>query len=180
MMEFTGKIKEMYREMDGRYVLSLHIEQEPRGIDNLVDKRLRISIGEYKQKRSLNANSYFHVLCDRLRQMYGMSMAQMKNHLIADYGQIMYLEDGEPLIYKTNAPPEFVYNLEEPHMLLVKTSIERDRNVYFYRVYRGSHTYDTAEMARLIDGTIEECKEQGIETMTPAQIERMVKAWQPT
>jgi hypothetical protein len=108
-----------------------------------------------------------------------MSMARCKNHLIADYGQIMYLEDGVPLIYKTNAPPEYIAELEEPHLLLVKTEIEKGKEVYFYRMYRGSHTYNTAEMSRLIDGTIEECKAQGIETLTPEQIERMLSAWQP-
>ena len=108
-----------------------------------------------------------------------MSMAQMKNHLIADYGQVMYLEDGVPLIYKTNAPPEYVYNLEEPHLLLVKTTEENGKEVYFYRMYRGSHTYNTKEMSQLISGTVEECKQQGIETMTSAELERMLSAWQP-
>ena len=32
---------------------------------------------------------------------------------------------------------------------------------------------------RLISGTVEECKAQGIETLTPEQIERMLSAWQP-
>ena len=30
---------------------------------------------------------------------------------------------------------------------------------------RGSHTYDSKEMSRLIDGTVSEAKELGIETM---------------
>lgn len=180
-MDYTGTIKDMYRGMDGKFTISLSIEEEPGDIEALTDKRLKIRITEYKLKRSLNANAYFHALCDKLRMRMHppMSMAQMKNHLIADYGQVMYLEDGVPLIYKTNAPPEYVYNLEEPHLLLVKTTIENEKEVYFYRMYRGSHTYNTAEMAKLIDGTVEECKAQGIETMTPENIERMLSAWQP-
>ena len=180
-MDYTGQIKDMYRGMDGKFTISLYIEEEPGNIEPLTDKRLKIRITEYKLKRSLNANAYFHALCDKLRMRMHppLSMAQIKNHLIADYGQVMYLEDGVPLIYKTNAPPEYVYNLEEPHLLLVKTEIEREKEVYFYRMYRGSHTYNTAEMAKLIDGTVEECKAQGIETMTPAELERMLSAWQP-
>ena len=180
-MDYTGTIKDMYRGMDGKFTISLSIEEEPGDIEKLKDKRLRIKIDEYKLKRSLSANAYFHSLADKLRNRMHppMSMAQMKNHLIADYGQVMYLEDGVPLIYKTNAPPEYVYNLEEPHLLLVKTEIERGKEVYFYRMYRGSHTYNTAEMSRLIDGTVEECNAQGIETMTSAELERMLSAWQP-
>ena len=178
-MDYTGTIRDMFRGMDGKFTVSLNIEEEPGDIEKLKDKRLRIKITEYKQKRSLNANAYFHVLCDKLRQKLRMSMARCKNHLIADYGQIMYLEDGVPLIYKTNAPPEYVYNLEEPHLLLVKTTEENGKEVYFYRMYRGSHTYTTLEMSKLISGTVDECKQQGIETMTPNEIERMLSAWQP-
>lgn len=180
-MDYTGTIRDLFRGMDGKFTISLNIEEEPGDIESLTDKRLKIRITEYKLKRSLNANAYFHALCDKLRMRMHppMSMAQIKNHLIADYGQIQYLEEGVPLIYKTNAPPEYVYNLEEPHLLLVKTEIERGKEVYFYRMYRGSHTYNTAEMSRLIDGTVEECKAQGIETMTPDQIERMLSSWKP-
>ena len=58
------------------------------------------------KKRSLDSNAYFHVLCDKLRQKLGISMARCKNHLIADYGQILYLDD-QPMIYKTNAPEDY-------------------------------------------------------------------------
>ena len=49
-----------------------------------------------------------------------------------------------------------------------------------YRVYlllRGSHTYNTAEMSSLIDGTVQDAKEQGIETATPDELERMKQQW---
>ena len=132
----------------------------------------------HKEKRSLDSNSYFHKLCDLLRQKLGISMARCKNQLITDYGQIMYLEDGVPLIYKTNAPPEYTQELEEPHLKLVKTSVENDKEVYFYRMYRGSSTYNTAEMSQLIAGTVADCKDQGIETATPAEIAHMQELWE--
>ena len=133
---------------------------------------------EKRQKRSLDSNSYFHVLVDKLRQKLGISMARCKNHLIADYGQIMTLDDDTPLIYKTNAPPEFIYEQEEPHMWLVKVAEENGKKVYFYRMYRGSHSYDSKEMYQLIQGTIEECKEQGIETATPRELAEMQRLWE--
>ena len=132
----------------------------------------------HKEKRSLDSNSYFHKLCDLLRQKLGISMARCKNQLITDYGQIMYLKDGVPLIYKTNAPPEYTQELEEPHLKLVKTSVENDKEVYFYRMYRGSSTYSTAEMSQLIAGTVADCKDQGIETATPEQIAHMQELWE--
>lgn len=128
------------------------------------------------KKRSLDSNAYFHVLCDKLRQKLGISMARCKNHLIADYGQIFYVED-EPMVYKTNAPEEYMMELETIHTKCVKVTQENGKDVFFYRVYRGSHTYNTAEMAALIKGTVEECKQQGIETATPNQLEEMQRLW---
>ena len=42
---------------------------------------------------------------------------------------------------------------------------------------RGSHTFDSAEMSRLITATVDEAKELGIETMTPDEIARMNALW---
>jgi len=130
-----------------------------------------------KKKRSLNANSYFHALCDKLRQKLNMSMACCKNHLITSYGQIEYI-DGEQMIYKTNAPVEYMQELESVHSSCVKIAEENGKEVYFYRLYRGSHTYNTAEMSKLINGTVEECKAQGIETETPDKIREMLALWE--
>ena len=45
------------------------------------------------------------------------------------------------------------------------------------RAYYGSSTYNTKQMSRLIDWVIEECKEQGIETMTPEELARLKEDW---
>ena len=141
------------------------------------DRKKIWDLTEHKEKRSLDSNSYFHVLCDKLRQALGISMARCKNHLIADYGQIEYIDD-EPIIYKTNAPEDKMMELETLHTKCVKVTEENGHKIYFYRVYRGSHTYNTAEMARLIDGTVQECRQQGIETATPDQIAQMAALWE--
>lgn len=143
------------------------------------DRAKKWDLSEHKEhrKRSLDSNAYFHVLADKLRQKLGISMARCKNHLIADYGQILYLGD-EPMIYKTNAPEDYMMELETLHTKCVKVTTENGREVFFYRVYRGSHEYNTEEMAKLINGTVEECKAQGIETATPEELARMQALWE--
>ncbi|WP_185752662.1 hypothetical protein [Butyrivibrio sp. AE2032] len=42
---------------------------------------------------------------------------------------------------------------------------------------RGSHTYNTVEMARLIDGVIGEAKELDIETITVTERDKMLEQW---
>ena len=134
-------------------------------VDELVD----VEIKKHREKRSLNANSYFHVLCDKLRKALGISLAACKNNLITSYGQIEYVDD-LPLTYGTKAPPEYSRELEEIHMKLFRAEPD---GWNWYVVYRGSHTYNTQEMAQLIDGTIEECKLQDIETLTPEELARL-------
>lgn len=135
-------------------------------------------ITEHKEKRSLDSNAYFHVLCDKLRKKLGISMARCKNNLIADYGQIQYIDEGEPMIYKTNAPEDYMLELETIHTKCVKVTEEKGKPVFFYRIYRGSSTYDSAEMAALIRGTVEECKAQDIPTATPDELAHMQKLWE--
>ena len=46
-----------------------------------------------------------------------------------------------------------------------------------YAMIKGSSEYDTGEMSRFIDGVISECKELGIQTMTPDEIEELKQKW---
>lgn len=48
------------------------------------------------------------------------------------------------------------------------------------RAYYGSSTYNTKRMSRLIDMIVEDCKELGIETLTPQQLDAMKERWKCT
>ena len=45
------------------------------------------------------------------------------------------------------------------------------------RCYYGSSVYNTKQMARLIDDVVSDCKEMGIETKPPEEIDRLVSLW---
>lgn len=105
-------------------------------------------------------------------------MACCKNHLIADYGQVMYLDEDTPLIYKTNAPEDYMMELETIHTKCIKITEENGKPVYFYRVYRGSSTYNSIEMNALIKGTVAECEACGIPTATPEEMAHMAMLWE--
>lgn len=135
------------------------------------NKDLDIVVKEYKEKRGDQANKYFHKLCDLLRQKLGISFMACKNHLITSYGQIEYLPNGESAVIKTNIEPSVVQEWEFIHLQLIRVTDEAN----FYRVYRPSHELNSAEFAQLIRGTVEECKAQGIETLTPGELEKMLK-----
>ncbi len=145
-----------------------------------VDKNAmyELSLHHEKRHRSLDANAYFHKLCTLLAQKQNppISMIRCKNMMIADYGQPEYIDD-ELVVIKSNLPPEKMCGVEYLHTSCVKISEENGKEVYFYKVFRGTHTYNTAEMAKLIDGTVQECKQVGIETLPPDEIARMNVLW---
>jgi hypothetical protein len=140
---------------------------------------LDIKAVKHRKKRSLDANAYFHVLVGKLADALRTSKAECKNELICLYGQPELL-DGEQLVYTTKAPPEYMNKQELLHTICSRVSYdENGEKLYTYNIYRGTHTYDSREMAILIDGTVSECKEQGIETIPPKDLEKMLKEWKP-
>lgn len=145
-----------------------------------MDKDAVWDIEPHKERkgRSLNANSYFHVLVQKLAQAQQppVSLAKCKNMMISAYGQPEYI-DGQQAIIKSNVPQEKMQEIEYLHTALVKVSEENGKEVYFYRIYRGSHTYNSAEMQKLIAGTVQECEQVGIETATPAEVQKMIEVW---
>lgn len=158
------------------FILSLQVDSVD---ESLMGKDLSIEIKPYKKKRSLNANSYFHVLCTRLAEANETSINEMKNLLIADYGQFKFTDDGTEIqtLY-LRADVDYL-KLKEPH--LVPTGQEMvDGGVLYYKYYimRGSHTYDSAEMSRLIRGASNECKEVGIQTLDDIEMERIIARWE--
>lgn len=175
MLNLKGKLQSIHIDYASKKpIVTFLLENDCLGIENLKDSLLDIKVKKHKETRSLDSNAYFHLLVDKLADKLGLGRTYLKNRLISDYGQIQYVEDGVPFIYKTNAPPDAIHNLEYIHLWLIKIGEDK---AYWYKGYRGSHTYNTTEMARLIRGTIEECKEQGIETATPEELERMQKLW---
>ena len=174
-MDLTGRFVGLTRDFEtGKPCMIFRVNEDLHGVEHISGKDLKIKVTKVTNPRSLDANAYFHVLCDKLRQKLGLSMAHMKNILITSYGQIEYISEGQALIYKTNAPTEYIQELEEAHMKFMKVG---DDGAYWYKVYRGSHTYDSREMHVLLEGTIAEAKEQGIETKTPDEVKRMEEQW---
>lgn len=145
-----------------------------------MDKDAVWDIEPHKERkgRSLNANSYFHVLVQKLAQAQQppVSLAKCKNMMIAAYGQPEYI-DGQQAIIKSNVPQEKMQEIEYLHTALVKISEENGTECYFYRIYRGTHTYNNVEMQKLIEGVVQECKDAGIETATPAEVQKMIEVW---
>lgn len=176
----TGRLRQPIIDWETKkmIVLILLNEDFKQAYDELEGcEKLSIEIKPYREKRSLNANAYFHVLCGKIADKLSMSKYRCKNILIGRYGQPELLDNGSQAILKTNIPTSQMLEQETLHCMPCGSKEENGIEITFYRVYRGSHTYNTEEMSILIDGTVQEAKDLGIETMTPDQIEEMKQKW---
>lgn len=149
-----------------------------KAFEGLSDKELVLNIKEYSPKRSLNANAYFHTLCRELANKLHETEPFVKNKLIAEAGQVDYREDGNPWTIKTNVPLDEMWQQELLHVKPIKITIEKGNEAYWYAVMRPTHTYTVKEMSRLIESTVQDCKLQGIPTMSDAEMERLLDAWE--
>lgn len=173
-METRGRINAVTKDWktDG-LMITFAVNSVPTDIEDLQDKDLDVIAKVHREKRSLNANSYFHVLSGKIAEKAGTSLSHEKNRLIREYGQYEYIDGMIPTITVNALFEDKMLDMEGVHLKV----IERPGETVKMAFLRGSHTYNTAEMSRLIDAAVEEAKELGVETMTPEQLERMKAAW---
>lgn len=147
-----------------------------------------VQITEHRDKRSLNANAYYWTLIGKYAEYSHISRSEMHNQILADYGQD-FLVDGKPYMVGMRADINYK-RLIDMHVrpsnlpnytLEMQIGVNNGRPVLkpveyakFY-VLRGSHTYNTREFSRLLDGLIQDIKGSSapIETMTPAELARL-------
>lgn len=180
-METVGKVKDIARDWKtGQIILNLQLETS--GSDELEKlceyDRLSVKIGKYTQKRSLSANAYFHVLVSQIAKSINATNTEVKNRLIREYGAYEYIGEHIPTFRLKAEYEDDMLNREGIHVTPIGREVENGCEYVRMAFMRGSHTYDTAEMSRLIDGTVEEAKQCGIETLPPREIERMITRWQ--
>ena len=165
-----GRLIDMAKSLDGKLRATFELEYSD-GLSDM-EGELDIQIKQYKKKRSLDANAYFHVLVGKIADEVRSSKTEVKNWLLGDYGQREIDEHGPVVI--AAAPDIDMMKREDIHCKLTGY----DGKYRLWSVIRPTHTYDRHEMAVLIDGAVQEAKNVGVETLTPLEIERMMKAWE--
>lgn len=178
-MESKGRLSDISRDWNtGKFRLTFTVDADIGAeIDKLTDRDLRIKAVQWREKRSLDANSYYWVLVTKIAEKIGSSNTEIHNEMLADYGQVERIDEKFVTIILLDSIEW--KQLEYIHLRpTTATKILDDGKLYrVYYVMRGSHTYDSKEMSRLIDGAVWECKELGIETLPPDEIERIVSLW---
>lgn len=132
-------------------------------------RQFTVEIKEYRKKRSLDANAYAWVLIDKLAAKLNTSKADVYRNAIREIGGV-----SDTVCVQAKAADALCAGWQHNGLgwftERMPSKIDGCINVI---LYYGSSSYDTAQMSRLIDNLIYEAKEWGIETMTPAELERL-------
>lgn len=120
-------------------------------------------VEEIKETRGLTANAYFYVLQNKLADKLKMSNEELHFNLIKSYSDAVLV----------TLPFEIDITGYAKYYELYKTGTIKEKKVNQYLLYKSSHEMNTKEFSRLLDGLIEECKQQDIDTKTPAEIEEL-------
>lgn len=129
---------------------------------------------EHRKKRSLDANSYAWLLIGKLANKLGLPKDNVYREFIKDVGN-----NYEILPIRNDAVDKWITNWQSKGIgwccdILGESKLDGYTNVI---TYYGSSTYDSKQMSKLINLIVDECKQQGIETMTSAELALIMDGW---
>lgn len=143
-------------------------------IDSLKDdKEYILTVKEHKEKRSLNANAYAWKLLDLLAEKLRIGKSELYRTYIKDVGG-----NSEIICIQNKALEHFKHIWETGHIGRfveeMPSKIEGCTNLI---VYSGSSDFDTAEMSRLIELIVQDCKENDVPTWDEDELQRLCEEW---
>jgi len=165
---------QMFATADGT-LLTVAVKERPQDIADTVMKAnlggYELKIQEKWKKRSLDANSYYHSLKDKLARALRTSEDELHEELIKRYGPLREREDGSivTFIHPSDRDPREIQKYSRP----IRYGEVEGKAYTAYAALKGSSEMSSAEFSALLDGLISECKEQGIETLTPAELQQL-------
>ena len=182
MASLTGKIHSVAFSVDGKPLISFEVNEGPPAIKAAQKfkecPKINIRLSEYKEGRSLNANAYYWTLIGKLSKALKISTNYCHNVMLRRYG-VLELVDDTPVYMLIPDTDEAERKADEAETFHIKptSNVREGKDGKMYRTYmllKGSHSFDTAEMAALISGLRDECTQVGIPVETPDEIANLL------
>lgn len=179
-MQFTGQLVDVsidYETNKPKITFLMNEKDALASIDEIKDlEKLNIEAKKYREKRSLDANAYFHLLVNRLARYYNISDSEMKVKMNLEYGTVARNIDGTKVGIKVPACTDI--ESFYPYCKWFGECAEGDLYFDKYLLYKQTHTLDTKEMSQLISGVVKECNDVGIETLEPNELNSLLSEWE--
>ncbi len=160
-------------DMDGNMWIAFQVASDSKGAVRSIceevrgDKPFTISVSWKRKSRSLDANAYLWVVCQKIAEVIRATKEEVYKKAIREVGQF------EIVPIKEEAVDRWIENWGSRGLGWFAESMEKSKLDGYVRVitYFGSSTYDTKEMSVLIDYIVEEAKELGIILLSDSEID---------
>lgn len=127
-------------------------------------------------KRSLDANSYCWVLCDKIaKELCKDGTIVTKEDVYKD--AILQIGSFEPFIVQEKTYMNFKRIWEKQGLGFLVQEVSKKDKCIKVNCYYGSSTYNTKEMSLLIEDLIELAKTLNVETKSQSEIDSLLKEW---
>lgn len=154
-------------EIDSEYQ-----EQAKTIVDEYHDGYVEVIVEKWSDKRSLQANAYFHVLANKIAAATNSSLDDVKKMLVERYGTLARSADNKCMAAKL--PKNTNIDLIYPYYRYIG---DDETGLAMYLFYKRTRDLNKEEMSRLIEGTVSEAKALNIETLTPDELARMMNRY---
>lgn len=138
-----------------------------------------VEIKRKVKRRSLNANAYAWVLCEKIAKELSKNAYISKNEVykrvLIECGSFTYL----PI--RNDAIERFIEIWQGHGLGWIAEDAGECKNLKGYHnvmCYHGSSVYNTKEMARLIDCLTDECEQLGIKLEPSEYIQSLIEGWE--
>lgn len=170
-MEFFAKLDGVTQDyMTGDKLITFRADDlNISDVSILQDIRLKVKAEKARKHRSLDCNRYLWALIGKMAENLRTDKWTIYLKMLKQYGQFTYV------VIRPKAVETFKAQWRECEEL-GEIEVNGQKGIQFL-CYFGSSTYDQSEIGVLIDGVISECKELGIDTLTPDEIAKMVEVW---
>lgn len=177
-MQTTGTLEEINIDYNtGKPKITFLLEQKDKlsDIEQLKGLKLKIEAKKYIKKRTTNANNYFWKLLQELCDLAEIDTVEEYKRRVKELGifrrfrietkdvktfEIMWQDKGIAWFCEV-LDTEYIGNTE----------------FKIINAYYGSSSFNSKQMARLIDGVVQDCKVYGIETKSQQEINSLLESW---
>lgn len=143
------------------------------------DVEYEINICKPRKKRSLTANAYCWILCQKIAERLTIggtytSKEDVYRKAIKDCGHFT------PVPVRHDIVPIFCRNWEHNGIGWVTEDMgpcKRTKGYELIALYHGSSVYNAEEMARLIDCLVDDAKQIGVETRPQWEVDALLQEW---
>jgi hypothetical protein len=170
-----GRIADFFKSLtSGKQRITFEVDGDiSEIIDKYKDIDVEIIVRPHRKKRSLNANAYMWTLVGKLAEAMNLPANEIYRNAIKQVGV------WQDILFDSERPAKTMTKSWEDHGIgwMVETVDDAGDDGILMRFYYGSSVYNTRQMSRLIDNVVADCRELGIETMTPAELAGLIENW---